>query len=291
MATRDAVLAAPPAGAPAADPMRPAVWRVTQARRETHNTFTIHIAPPAGAAAYAFEPGQFNMLYAYGVGEAPISMSGPAGRVREVVHTIRAVGGVTRALEMLRRGHAVGVRGPFGTAWPVAAAEGGDLVLVAGGIGLAPLRPAILHVLAHRERFGRIALLFGARTPADLLFPKQLEAWRGRLDVDVEVTVDRGGPDWHGPVGVVTSLFPKVHFDPARTTAFVCGPEVMMTYAARDLRRLGVAAGAIHVSLERNMKCAIGLCGHCQMGPLFVCRDGPVFRWDRVERLLPVREI
>jgi len=273
-----------------ADAMRPAVWHVTQARRETHNTFTIHVAPPHGVP-YGFEPGQFNMLYAFGVGEAPISMSGPAGRVREVVHTIRAVGGVTRALEALRRGHTVGVRGPFGTSWPVGAAEGGDVVMVAGGIGLAPLRPAILHVLANREQYGRIALLFGARTPADLLFPKELEAWRGRLDVDCEVTVDRGGAGWYGPVGVVTSLLSKVHFDPARTTAFVCGPDVMMTYAARDLRRLGAAATAIHVSLERNMKCAIGLCGHCQLGPLFVCRDGPVFRWDRVERLQAVREI
>lgn len=280
-----------PAGAGAADPMRPAVWHVIRVTRETHNTFTLELTPPRGAASYAFEPGQFNMLYAFGVGEVPISMSGPPGTVREVVHTIRSVGTVTRSLEQLRRGHTVGLRGPFGTSWPVAAAEGGDIVLVAGGIGLAPLRPALYHVLAHRERFGRVVLLFGARTPADLLFQKELESWRGRLDFDVEATVDRGGADWRGPVGVVTSLFPKVHFDPARTTAFVCGPEVMMTFTVRELRRRGVAAESIHVSLERSMKCAIGLCGHCQMGALFVCRDGPVFRWDHVERLVSVREI
>jgi NAD(P)H-flavin reductase len=274
-----------------ADPMRPTVWHVLRAARETHNTFTIALAPPHGAPNYSFAPGQFNMLYAFGVGEVPISMSGTSGRVHEVVHTIRSVGTVTRALERLKRGHAVGLRGPFGTAWPVADAEGGDIVLVAGGIGLAPLRPALYHVLAHREQYGRVVLLFGARSPKDVLFQKELEGWRGRLDLDVDVTVDRGGADWRGSVGVVTTLFSRVHFDPAHTTAFVCGPEIMMTFCVRELRRRGVPAETIHVSLERSMKCAVGLCGHCQLGPLFVCRDGPVFRWDRVERLLSVREI
>jgi NAD(P)H-flavin reductase len=267
------------------------MFRVLRTQRETHNTFTFTLAPPVPDPPFTFAPGQFNMLYALGAGEVPISMSGRPGAAREIVHTIRAVGPVTRTFERMRRGDVVGVRGPFGTPWPVAAAEGCDVVLVAGGIGLAPLRPAIYHILAHRERYGRITLLFGGRTPADILFQREVETWRGRLDVDVEVTVDRADASWRGQVGVVTTLVPRAAFDAARTVAFVCGPEIMMVFSVRELARRGVRPSRIHVSLERNMKCAIGLCGHCQMGPLFVCRDGPVFAWDRVERLLAVREI
>lgn len=273
------------------DPMLPRMFRVVRSSRETHNTFTFVLAPQPGEPPFTFAPGQFNMLYALGAGEVPISMSGRPGTTREIVHTIRAVGPVTRSLERLRRGDTVGVRGPFGTSWPVPVAEGRDVVLIAGGIGLAPMRPAIYQILAHRERFGRITLLFGGRTPADILFLKEVEAWRGRLDVDVEVTVDRADAAWRGQVGVVTTLIPRAAFDPARTVAFVCGPEIMMVFSVRELVRRGVRASRIHVSLERNMKCAVGLCGHCQMGALFVCRDGPVFPWDRVERLLAVREI
>jgi NAD(P)H-flavin reductase len=273
------------------DPMRPLPCRVLRTQRETRNIFTVALSPPFGMDRFAFRPGQFNMLYSPGVGEVPVSISGRPEGGREIVHTIREVGPVTRALGTLRRGDTVALRGPFGTAWPVAGVDGSDMVFVAGGIGLAPLRPALYHVLSHRERFGRITLLFGTRTPADLLFRREIEAWRGRLDVDVEVTVDRGDPEWHGPVGVVTRFVPHAAFDAARTHAFVCGPELMMMFAVRELLRRGVAPGQVHVSLERNMKCAIGLCGHCQMGPLFVCRDGPVFTWDRVQGLLATREI
>jgi len=272
-------------------PMLPRVFRVLRNQRETYNTFTLTLAPPAGEGAFRFEPGQFNMLYTPGVGEVPISISGAPGATREIVHTIRSVGPVTRALEALKRGDGVGLRGPYGTAWPMRAAEGRDLVFIAGGIGLAPLRPAILHALRNRDKYGHVSLLFGAREPRDILFMREVETWRGRLDADVEVTVDRADAAWHGQVGVVTRLIPRATFDPERTTAFVCGPEIMMVYSVRELARAGVAAASIQVSLERNMKCAIGLCGHCQMGPLFVCKDGPVFPWDRVEPLLAVREI
>ena len=275
---------------PGLDGMRPSPFRVLRVRGETRDTFTLTLAPRDGVR-FAFAPGQFNMLLAPGVGEVPISMSGKPGTVREIVHTIRAVGAVTRVLQQVRRGAELGLRGPFGTAWPVDAAAGGDVVLVAGGIGLAPLRPALYHVLAHRRSYGRVGVLIGARTPADLLFAREVEAWRGRFDLDVEVTVDRAGPDWFGPVGVVTTLIPHLHFDPARTTAFVCGPEIMMTFTVRELERRGVPSARVWVSLERSMKCAIGLCGHCQLGPLFVCRDGPVFRHDHVARLMAVREL
>ena len=272
-------------------PMLPRIFRVLRHQRETYNTFTLTLAPPPGESAFRFEPGQFNMLYALGAGEVPISISGPPGETRAIVHTIRSVGPVTRVLDTLRRGDTVGVRGPFGTAWPVRDAEGMDLVFIAGGIGLAPLRPAILHALKHRERYGHVSLVFGARTPRDILFMREVEAWRGRLDADVEVTVDRADASWRGQVGVVTRLIPRATFDPGRTMAFVCGPEIMMVFSVRELARAGVPGSNIQVSLERNMKCAIGLCGHCQMGPLFVCRDGPVLPWARVERLLAVREI
>ncbi len=283
---------APPAADPAgADPMRPARYRVARTLGETHDSFTLTLEPVDAGPPFAFAPGQFNMLYVPGVGEAAISLSGRAGSAVPVVHTVRAVGRVTTNLQRLPRGAMLGLRGPFGTPWPVGLAQGHDVLLVAGGIGLAPLRPALLEILEHRERFGRVSLLFGARSPRDLLFAREIETWRGRFDVDVEVTVDRAGPDWHGPVGVVTTLIPRAHFDPAGTTAFVCGPEIMMSFTVRELDRRGVPHARVWISMERNMRCGLGLCGHCQFGPLFVCRDGPVFRYDRVAPLLGVHEV
>jgi len=284
--------AAAPAGVVSErDPMLPAPWRIVSSRPETHDTFTLTLEPVQADRPFAFEPGQFNMLFAPGVGEAAISMSGCAGTVSQVVHTLRAVGRVTRTLQRLKRGAALGLRGPFGTPWPIAQAEGRDVLIVAGGIGLAPLRPAICHILKHRERFGRVNLLFGARSPRDILFAKEIETWRGRFDVNVEVTVDRAGPEWYGGVGVVTTLIPRAEFDPANTEVFVCGPEIMMHFTRRELERRDVPDEHIWISMERNMKCGVGFCGHCQLGPLFVCRDGPVFRYDRVASLLGIREV
>ena len=273
------------------DPMQPAPWRVVRTQPETHDTFTVTLAPVEPREPFTFEPGQFNMLFAPGVGEAAISMSGCAGTVKQVVHTIRAMGRVTKTLRRLQRGDVLGLRGPFGTPWPIGRAEGHDVLIVAGGIGLAPLRPALCHLLDHRERFGRVNLLFGARSPEDILFAREIETWRGRFDVNVEVTVDRAGAGWHGRVGVVTTLIPRAQFDPANTVAFVCGPEIMMHYTWRELERHGASSEDIWISMERNMKCGVGFCGHCQFGPLFVCKDGPVFRYDRVAPLLGVREV
>jgi len=282
----------PQAGPPAApDPMRPVRWRVLRNESETHDTFTLTLEPAEERPPFRFAPGQFNMLYAPGVGEAAISMSGRAGAADRIAHTIRAVGRVTTSLRARRRGDEIGLRGPFGAPWPVALAHGHDVLLVAGGIGLAPLRPALLEIFDHRERFGRVSLLFGARSPRDLLFAREIETWRGRFDVDVEVTVDRAGPEWRGTVGVVTTLVPQARFDPAGTAAFVCGPEVMMSFTVRELERRGVPHDQVWISMERNMRCGLGLCGHCQFGPLFVCKDGPVFRYDRVAALLGVHEV
>ncbi len=239
----------------------------------------------------AFAPGQFNMLYRYGVGEVPISISGDPRDASRLVHTIRAVGGVTRALEGISPGEMVGMRGPFGTPWPIDEAEGQDVVIVAGGIGLAPLRPAILQLLAQRERYGCICLYYGARSPEDILYIDQLMQWRGRFDMKVEVTVDRADPGWRGKVGVVTKLLGQPGFDPIDTQAMICGPEIMMRYCVMALNDLGVDNERIYVSMERNMKCAVGFCGHCQYGGGFVCRDGPVFRFDRIADRFGIREL
>ncbi len=271
--------------------MLPVLYRVEAVRRETADTFTMDLVAPGGARPFVFAPGQFNMLYVPGVGEAPISISGDADRPERLVHTTRAVGSVTRAMQRMKRGDLLGVRGPFGIPWPIEEAAGADVVLIAGGIGLPPLRPALYRLLAHRERYGRIVLLYGSRTPDDLVFRREIERWRARLDVEVFVTVDRAAPGWHGEVGVVTTVLPKATFDPRSAVALVCGPEVMMRFAARDLEKRGMPADAIYLSMERNMKCAAGLCGHCQFGPFFVCRDGAVFRYDRIRGLLQTREI
>jgi NAD(P)H-flavin reductase len=270
--------------------MLPAWYRVSDRRQETHDTWTLSLVPEAGSVA-DFAPGQFSMLYAFGKGEAPISVSGNLTTPGPLVHTIRAVGAVSRTLCGLEPGALVGVRGPFGTSWPIAQVEGRDIVIVAGGIGLAPLRPVIYHVLAHRERYGRLVIAYGGRSPADLIYAQQLEQWRGRFDVELDVTVDTAGASWRGRVGVVPKLIPRARLDGERCTAFVCGPEVMMRFTAAALRDAGMHDAAIHVSLERSMKCAVGLCGHCQLREIFVCKDGPVFSNDRVEPLMKVRAL
>jgi NAD(P)H-flavin reductase len=271
--------------------MQPAPARVRQVRRETADTVTLTLEPPDAAPAFAFAPGQFNMVYAFGVGEIPISMSGDPGRPDRIVHTVRAVGAVSHALCGARRGDALGIRGPYGQPWPLDPARGGDVLVIAGGLGLAPLRPLIYALQRDRDSYGAVALLVGGRAPNELLFRGELARWGRRRGIQVLVTVDRAGAEWTGRVGVVTQLIADAAFDPQRTTAFLCGPEVMMRFAARELGRHAVPDERIYCSLERNMKCAIGFCGHCQFGPAFVCKDGPVFRYDRVRPLLAVREI
>jgi NAD(P)H-flavin reductase len=235
-------------------------------------------------------PGQFNMLWAFGAGEAPISASGIATASGALTHTIREAGNVTRALCAAAPGDVVGIRGPFGRGWPLDRARGRDVVVMAGGIGLAPLKPVLEHLESFRDAFGRVTLLYGTRTPEDILFRSELETWRSRFDLDVEITVDTAGRGWASNVGAVTELVPRAVFEPANTEAFVCGPEIMMRFCAQVLRERGVATGSIHLSMERNMKCAVGLCGHCQWGADFVCKDGPVFTLDRIESRLTVRE-
>lgn len=265
----------------------PIVARVRARRRETHDTWTLSIE----AGEFAFEPGQFNMLYAFGIGEIPVSLSGDPGAPGPLIHTVRAVGSASQAITRLRPGDPIGLRGPFGAAWPVDESTGSDVLVIGGGLGLAPLRPAIYRLLAERDRYGQIAVLYGTRSPADILYRREIERWRRRLDTAVEVTVDHADAGWHGHVGVVTRLIDRAAFDPDHAVALVCGPEIMMRFAANTLQAAAIAPERIYVAMERNMKCAIGQCGHCQFGPTLVCRDGAVMRYDRVRPLLTVREL
>ncbi len=273
------------------EPMLPTSYQVQRVKQETHDTFTLELSPANGEPRLSYQAGQFNMLYVFGVGEVPISISGDPGKSRALVHTTRAVGTVTKAMRLLKRGDVMGIRGPFGSHWPVEEAERKDVVIVAGGIGLAPLRPVMYHLHSYRPRYGRVVLLYGARTPDEILFERELEHWRSHFDLEVHVTVDRAMGDWRGNVGFVTTLVSKAPFDPLNSVALVCGPEVMMRFTVLELRKRGIKPDNVYVSLERNMKCAIGFCGHCQLGPFFVCRDGPVFRYDQVEGWLAKWEI
>ena len=270
--------------------MLPLPFRVRSRRKETADTFTLEFSPEGPAHPFPFSPGQFNMLYLPGVGEVPISISTLAAHPGAVAHTIRSVGPVSSGLCRLEPKAPLGLRGPFGRGWPLKEAEGGDLLLLAGGIGLAPLRPAVESVLERRERYGKVFLLYGARSPAELLYRKELEQWRSRLDIEVGVTVDRSERGWKGRVGVVTTLLHGADLEPGRTTAFLCGPEVMLRFAAQELERLEFDPSRVFVSMERNMKCAVGFCGHCQYGPDFICKDGPVLPYSRVRDRRALRE-
>ena len=269
--------------------MAPRPFAVLSRRRDTSDTWTLELEACSGDPL-AFLPGQFTMLSAAGAGEVPISISGDPDRPERLVQTVRSVGLATAAICGAQPGRVLSVRGPFGRPWPVDQAAGSDVVIAVGGIGLPPLRPAILSMLAQRERYGRLVLLYGARTPDQLLYPEERAAWSER-GVEVLVTVDSAGPEWLGHVGVVTRLVPRAGLDPHRTVAMSCGPEVMMRFTVAALREIGVGAQRIYASTERNMQCGIGHCGHCQLGPTLVCRDGPVYRWSELEPWLAIREL
>ena len=282
-----------PAPAVPEQAMAPQPWRIAERRSEiaSDEVFSWTLYPEPGVEpGPPPAPGQFNMLYLFGVGEVPISVSAITAD-GGIVHTTRAVGSVTRAMQALERGAVVGLRGPYGSAWPVDQSAGGDLVVVAGGIGLAPLRPVIHAVLERRADFGRVVVCYGARAPGDMIFRDELDAWAARDDLDLRVTVDRGTAAWRGDVGVVTQLIDRGGFGRRNTRAMVCGPEVMMRFSAASLERRGLKPEDIFVSMERNMRCAVGFCGHCQIGAQFVCRDGPVFPYPVMEPAFRIREL
>jgi len=277
--------------APTVSAMAPVPYRVRSRVVESPDSATLSLVP-VGDALRAPKPGEFMMLYAFGVGEAAISISGdPTVTDGSITHTIRAVGAVSRALHDAEPGTVVGARGPFGTTWGLAEAAGRDLVMVAGGVGLCPLRPAVLGALAERSHYGNVTLIVGARSRTDFVFAAQLVKWAEDPQIELHVTVDVPVQGWRGDVGLVTEPLRRLTLDPDRTTAFLCGPEPMLRFGADALVAKGLAAHDIRVSLERNMQCGIGWCGHCQLGRLLLCRDGPIVGYDVAGPLLQVKEL
>jgi NAD(P)H-flavin reductase len=273
------------------DPMLPQPYTVREIAKETLDTFTLTLRPGNGDAGASFQPGQFSMLWVFGVAELPISISGDPAERDRLVYTVRSVGQATHTLVSRKVGDSIGVRGPMGTGWPMEAATGRDVIVVAGGIGLAPLRPFIYHVLRNRKRYRRLIVLYGARSPRELLYRKEMASWARHPETQVLVTVDYGGLGWHGHVGVVTTLFKYARLQPELSLALVCGPEIMMRFVGRELENQGLASGDIYLSMERNMKCGIGLCGHCQYGPHFICKNGPVFPYTSLRTKLEKYEL
>lgn len=274
------------------DPMIPQFAEIKKIFWETDDTFSLILdTSELNHGNYNFKPGQFNMLYCFGIGESAISISSDPQKPRTIHHTIHRVGTVTGALSRLKKGDFIGVRGPFGSDWHVNEIKGYDILIAAGGIGLAPLRPVIYSLLRHRKDYGKIYILYGARSPLDLLYRVELEEWNKKLEVNVLTTVDRGDSSWKGNIGVVTNLFHYVKLDARATAAFICGPEIMMYYALQEALDFGIEEDKIFLSLERNMKCAVGFCGHCQYGPKFICKDGPVFSYPQIIDLFNKKEL
>lgn len=287
----------PPVYTPLADPWLQQPARIHRVIQELPGVTTYELVPenaahaPAGGRTWPFQPGQFNMLYLPGIGESAISISGDPAQTTVIPHTVRQAGNVTGSLAKLREGDVLGLRGPFGSSWPLDRCSGRDVVLVAGGIGLAPLRPAIRQLLGNRAEFGELTLIVGAREPQLLLYPGEYDAWRA-AGMNVLTTVDRADDSWRGSVGVVTSVLDRLWLrDHSRTFVFTCGPEVMMWYVMRTAAARGIPTQQLYLSLERNMNCAVAFCGHCQFGPYFLCREGPVLSFNRVQQLLPIENL
>jgi NAD(P)H-flavin reductase len=290
-ATRDAP--------PQSSAMVPLPYRVRSRVEENPDTATLCLEPLKEALPTP-QPGQFMMLYAFGVGEVAISVSGyptadgtitPTATAETITLTIRAVGAVSRALHDAQVGTVIGVRGPFGTSWGLAEAVGRDLVMVCGGLGLCPLRPAVQRARADRENYGRMLVIAGARSQAEFLFVDELDEWAADPRIETHITIDAPAQGWSGEVGFVTEPLRWLKLNPDRTTAFLCGPPAMLRFASEGLIAKGLAASDIRVSLELNMQCGIGWCGHCQLGPLLLCRDGPVVSYDIARPLLRVKEL
>lgn len=261
-------------------PLIPRLFSIQSSHQESHDVFTMNVAIPPNET-FDFQPGQFNMLYAFGVGEAAISISSDPQQNHFLSHTIRIVGAVTKQLEKLLAKKQVGIRGPFGTAWPIEQCKNHSILLLAGGIGIAPLRALIYSLLAHRENYQEITLIYGARTPHDLIYHNEIKNWEAKIKVIL--TVDNAPNDFTGHVGVVTRHIVRNISNPQHTIVMMCGPEIMMRFCYASLKNLNVPTKNIFISMERNMQCGIGLCGHCQWGPYFICKDGPVMNMAKID--------
>ena len=271
--------------APLRSSLRPDPAEIVEKRRlgPALHAYRLRLLEPGARRRFDFRPGQFNMVYAPGVGEVAISISSDPEE-ESLEHTIRIVGRTTGAIERYGVGDVLGLRGPYGSAWPLEEVQGMDLLLATGGLGCAPVTGAIDYVFHRRAQYGHVAIVHGVKEPSDLIHRERFEAWRREPDTEVWLSSDRAGPTWRDRTGVVTELFERVSLVPERSVAFLCGPEVMMRRAIALLRQRGLPDERVFLSLERNMKCAVALCGRCQLGPSFLCRDGPIFRLSAIAR-------
>lgn len=273
------------------NPYLPHIAHIVERRRESDTIFTLRLRfeDPLAREQYRFAPGQFNMVYLYGVGEVAISVVSDPEEEGLFDHTIRIVGRVTEGLAALNPGDSVGIRGPYGRGWPLQEAEGQDVLIVTGGLGCAPVVSVIHYVIRRRRRFGKLTIIQGVKHSADLIYRRHYEEWAQVPNTTVLIAANVSAGHWPWHVGPVTELIGQAEVDPARTAAMMCGPEGMMIAAAKILLEKGMAETALHFSTERNMQCAIGHCGHCQFGGKFVCRNGPVFSYAEIKELLGVR--
>ena len=269
----------------------PILYTVVDRHLENDKLLTFTLEPPDHEAIEPIKPGQFNMLYVFGVGEIPISVSSLIIPHPTLVHTIQDVGPVSMAINSLAKGDTIGVRGPFGTVWPIDEAKSKDIIIMAGGVGLCPLRPLIESILSRRDQFGEVNILYGARAPGDIIFHHDIISWQSDPSINFRITVDHAVSQWRGNVGVVTHLLEKARFEPGNTIVYICGPEVMMRFSVYACLAAAVHESSIYISMERNMKCAIGFCGHCQLGPYFMCKDGSVFQYSKLKPYLNVAEV
>lgn len=268
----------------------PLTMKIVAKNEESPDIFTLTLQfMEEKQTDYDFQPGQFNMLYLFGVGEVPISILAHGEANTLYAHTIRRVGRVTQGLSLLKVGDCVGLRGPFGRGWPLDKAQGKDVLIVTGGLGCAPSVSIIHHILKHRSLYGRLIILQGVKHSDDLIFKKQYNEWAQLPDVQVALAADMSQPNWPGHTGLITELLDQVHLDLHQTICMMCGPEGMMRATAERLTHLQLPEEAIYLSLERNMECAIGHCGHCQFGGTFICKEGPVFNYAEVKFLLTQR--
>jgi NAD(P)H-flavin reductase len=270
------------------NPYLPDLAEIVSIRDETPDTktFALRFCDPGRWEAFDYRPGQFVEVSVFGAGEAPFCLASPRDGANSFEITVRSTGAVTAALHALTPGEQLGVRGPLGNGFPFDEMKGRDILFIGGGIGLPPLRPLIWETLAHRDEFRSVTVLYGARTPADLVYKHELEAWRARPDMEFMVTVDTPDEGWKDNVGVVGSLFPKARIQPSTTVAFVCGPPIMITFVVKDLLALGLPEDAIITTLERHMRCGVGKCNHCLIGDKYVCTDGPVFTYRQMKTMM-----
>lgn len=267
----------------------PTIYQIRSIIHDTSDIFTLSLTPKDQSTPKPFLPGQFNMLYHFGYGEVAISVSGDPSRQDELTHTIRAVGSVTKKMQELLAGDEIGVRGPFGSHWPLENRDC-DVLVIAGGIGLAIVRPALFSLIKNREQYKNITLLYGARNPSDVIYKSELDHWK-KHGINVEISVDNTDANWQGHVGVVTSLIKNNVKYPENTLVLICGPEIMIKFAVSELLKANVDENNIFISIERHMQCAVGFCGRCLYGPYFICKDGPVFSYEQLREWLTIKEL